>query len=232
MNTRAEAAKTNEMQRESFIRDMEKTILRIASKACGRFVTKSDDEWSIALFAFNKAIDSYSGEKGDYAAYSKVLIDRALIDYRRSEKRYDAEVLYSPEVLEGEDYGAVYEALSRESAEKEEKKAAGSNIKGEIDEINDGLRKYGFSFYDVAKYSPKTDKTKEECGKAISYILSNEELKKSVIGAGKVPIKPINAATGVSSFLMDRHRKYIIMAVVILNGDYPMLADYLKYIKR
>ena len=88
MNKKAVAAKNDLRLRENFIRDSEQTILRIASKTCNKFITRSDDEWSVALFAFNKAIDSYSEEAGDFLPYSSVVIKRALIDYYRSEKRY------------------------------------------------------------------------------------------------------------------------------------------------
>ncbi len=74
MNNQAVAAKSSEVKREIFIKDMERTILKIASRMTGRFITKSDDEWSIALFAFNKAIDTYSEDKGDYMALSLIHI--------------------------------------------------------------------------------------------------------------------------------------------------------------
>ena len=48
MNERALQAKSDGSKREEFIRDNEQTILRIASKATGRYITRSDDEWSVA----------------------------------------------------------------------------------------------------------------------------------------------------------------------------------------
>lgn len=232
MNNQAVAAKSSEVKREIFIKDMERTILKIASRMTGRFITKSDDEWSIALFAFNKAIDTYSEDKGDYMAYSKVLINNALIDYKRSESRHNAEVLYDPEVLEGEDSGPIYEILTRESTVQEEKQLVNTDLKDEIEEINARLRTYGFSFFDIAGASPKSSKTRTECGRAILHIADNKELLVDVLERGKLPLKQMCGELGISRFMMDRHRKYILAGVIILSGEYPLISDYLKYIRK
>ena len=229
MNNLAVAAKTSEIKRETFIKDMERTILRFASGITGRFITKSDDEWSIALFAFNKAIDSYSEDKGDYIAYSKLLINRALVDYHRSESRHSAEILYDPEILEGEDAGPIYEMLLRESAVHEEKQLVNTDLKDEIEEINEQLRTYGFSFFDVAGASPKSSRTRTECGRIMFEIVNDNDMKESVLKTGKLPLKQLSSKLGVSRFMMDRHRRYILTGVIILSGEYPIIEGYLQY---
>jgi RNA polymerase sigma factor len=37
--------------------------------------------------------------------------------------------------------------------------------------------------------------------------------------------------SGVSRKTLDRYRKYIIMAALILSDDYPQIAEYLKFVK-
>ena len=46
-----------------------------------------------------------------------------------------------------------------------------------------------------------------------------------------LPVKALAAASGISRKTLDRYRKYIIMAVLVLDGDYPQLAEYLKFVK-
>ena len=236
MNDRAEAARSDMQLRENFIHDNEQTILKIASKVSGKYISRSDDEWSVALLAFNKAIDTYSKDKGDYNAYAGVLIKRALIDYFRSERKYDHEVPVSCEMLTGEgDYeenNEVLKAVSRESTDAQCNIDRGRNLKDEILEVNEILKGYGFSFRDLKECSPKAGKTKTECAKAITYILENEEALSTVIEFRRLPIKEITETTGLKNKLLDRYRRYIIMAVVILNGEYPLLADYLQYVRK
>ena len=58
---------------EDFIRLHEAFILKSASKASRRFVTKSDDEWSIALLGFTEAIEKYNPERGSFLSYAGML---------------------------------------------------------------------------------------------------------------------------------------------------------------
>ena len=54
-----------------------------------------------------------------------------------------------------------------------------------------------------------------------------ENLKKT----GKLPASEIRARGKADKKLMERHRKYLIAATVILSGDYPKLSEYLKDLK-
>ena len=236
MNDRAEAAKTNIQLKENFIRDSEQTILKIASKVSGKYITRSDDEWSVALLAFDKAIDTYSKDKGDFQSYAGVLVKRALIDHFRSGKRFQNEIPVSHEVLAGEgdpeENSEVHRAVSRDSSDEQDVLDREWNLKDEILEVNKILNGYGFSFRDLIKCSPKAKKTKTECARAITCILDNEEILSTVIEYRRLPIREITEETGVKNKLLDRYRRYIIMAVVILNGEYPLLADYLQYVRK
>ena len=236
MNERAAAAAGDEKLRDNFIRDSEQTILKIASKVTGKYITRSDDEWSVALLAYNKAIDGYSTDKGDFMSYAAVLIKRSLIDHYRSEKKYDHEIPVDGEMLTGEgDYseGAeVLSAVSREGIEENEKRSRQESLKDEILEVDGILKGYGFSFRDLKDCSPKTQKTKRECAKAITYILDHDNLLETVLEYRRLPISELTEGAGVKSKLLDRYRRYLIMAIVILNGEYPLLADYLQYVRK
>ena len=48
----------------------------------------------------------------------------------------------------------------------------------------------------------------------------------------KLPIRALASGSGVSRKVLDRYRKYIIMAVLILNGEYPKLSEYLKFVRK
>ena len=236
MNQRAVAAREDDRLRENFIRDNEQTILRIASRVTGKYITGSDDEWSVALLAFNKAIDSYSPDKGDYTAYAGVVIKRALIDYYRSEKKYAPEQPTGDELMTGESdsdpNSEVLRAVARDSADRTKRMDESRSLREEILEVNLRLKEYGFSFRDLQECSPKAGKTKKECARAITYILDHEEPLSSVIEYHRLPIKEIAESAGIKTKLLDRYRRYIIMAVIILNGEYPLLADYLQYVRK
>ena len=131
-----------------------------------------------------------------------------------------------------EENADVLKAVSRDSTQASRQADRSSSLKDEILEVNERLKKYGFSFRDLKDNSPKAEKTKRECAGAITYILDNKDVLDAVIADGRIPIKGITVATGVNKKLLDRYRRYIIMAVVILNGEYPLLADYLQYVRK
>ena len=231
MNRLAMAATSDERKREELIRGHEQTILRTASSACHRYVNKSDDEWSIALCAFSKAVDVYTAEKGDFLPFAQMLIKRDLIDYYRSQKNTLREVIVAPHVLEGggepeEDPSGVYLAVVKNSQE-----ASDRSLRDEILAANELLSDYGFRFFDLTECSPQQDKTRKECAVAIRFMLTDSTLFAALEKTRKLPIKALAAASGVSRKTLDRYRKYIIMAVLILDGDYPQLAEYLKFVK-
>ena len=45
-------------------------------------------------------------------------------------------------------------------------------------------------------------------------------------------ISEIVRKTGIKKKILERHRKYIIAAAEILNGEYPLLAEYMNYIRK
>lgn len=231
MNRLAMAATSDERKREELIRGHEQTILRTASSACHRYVNKSDDERSIALCAFSKAVDVYTAEKGDFLPFAQMLIKRDLIDYYRSQKNTLREVTVAPHVLEGggepeEDPSGVYLAVVKNSQE-----ASDRSLRDEILAANELLSDYGFRFFDLTECSPQQDKTRKECAVAIRFMLTDSTLFAALEKTRKLPIKALAAVSGVSRKTLDRYRKYIIMAVLILDGDYPQLAEYLKFVK-
>lgn len=235
INALALAAKDNDAIREELILQQEKFILRTASLASFRFVTKSDDEWSIALYAFSDSIDHYSAERGNFLPFARMLIRRSLIDWHRSNASYQNEITVSPFVLEGQcgeeaddTEKAVCMAVNRQSMRQSE----GGSLQDEIIAANQALELYGFRFFDLTECSPKQDRTKEQCAEVIRYVIARPELVRELEWSRKLPVQAIVKGSGVSRKLIDRYRKYLIMAVVILCGDYPHLAEYLKFVRR
>lgn len=231
INQMALCAAANERRREELIRTQEQTIMRTASSVCRRYVSRSDDEWSVALCAFSKAVDVYDEAKGDFLPFAQMLIRRDLIDYFRSQKNTLREISVAPHVLEGggepeEDTEGVYLAVIKNSRE-----VGDHSLRDEIAAANALLKDYGFRFFDLTECSPQQEKTRKECAKAIRTVLTDFAMFSALTKSRKLPIKALSAASGVSRKTLDRYRKYIIMAVLILDGDYPQLAEYLKFVR-
>ena len=87
---------------EDFIAQNRQFILRCASKCTRRYVTCSDDAWSVALMAFSEAISLYQADKGSFLPFAELVIRRRLTDFVRSEGRHYEELSVNPSVFEGQ----------------------------------------------------------------------------------------------------------------------------------
>lgn len=225
-------AKYDQDQLENLIRKYEFFILKSASKVTGRYITKSDDEWSIALLAFTQSIQSYELTKGSFLTFSTLVIKRRLIDYIRSQGKYIPEVSVDPVLFdtEPEEDEMTNTAVRLAVADQVSKQEQG-NIKLEIITVNSVFSEYGFSFYDLTSCSPQAKKTKAACAKIINYMLNQPLLTTELKSSKLLPIKIIEKNAKIPRKIIERHRKYIIAAIEILSGEYPYLAEYLRYIR-
>lgn len=222
-------AAENEQAFEQLARESELFILRCASSVCRRYITKSDDEWSIALMAFHQAVQDYSADRGSFSSFSELVIRRRLTDYQRSQMRRQPEILVSPSVFSGE----AEEGGSILQQEVLEKTAVSSDhtIVLEIEAANQIFAVYGFSFFDLTSCSPKAGKTRKACASAVSWLLNEPELLSDIKLSHYLPVKKIENSVRVPRKILERHRKYIIAAVEILSGDFPCLAEYMRWIR-
>lgn len=214
---------------EKLIIENEFFIIRTTSKTTNKYISKSDDEWSIALNAFNEAVNSYNMEKGSFYSFAELVIKRRIIDYLRKESKRSSEILVDSYEFQGNDE-EENTTIKKEVITKMSH-SNNDDIKLEIEAVTEQLKTYGFSFYDLIDVSPKAEKTKAACKKVVVYILKNEILHKEIIEKKKLPIKIIEKNLKVPRKILERHRKYIIAAVVIISGDYPNLAEYMSFIR-
>lgn len=70
------------------------------------------------------------------------------------------------------------------------------------------------------------------CAKAVNWMLALAERVLMMRKKRSLPVVAISKALEIARKIIERHRRYIIAATEILDGDYPHLAEYLDYIKR
>lgn len=233
------AAKQDEDRFTDLVTREKSWILRCASEASHRYVTDSDDAWSVALMAFHEAVQSYDGKKGSFKALASVVIKRRVVDHLRSEGRHKAEITVIPGAfngeLEEEDASGVNLAVQRQVADssmEDSPEDRAERTREEIEAVQAILKTYGFSFFDLTECSPKAEKTKKSCGQAIRTLLASAVLLALMRLKRLLPIKELSTESGVVRKILERHRKYIIAAAEILDGDFPILASYMDSIRK
>lgn len=225
------SAREDERQLELLISEHEGLILKVASQVSGRYITRADDEWSIALQGFVQAVENYRPGPGEFAGFACMVIRRRLVDYQRSQEKYRRETPHAPEDFtgaqeEGSQGAAGYEIAAKTAVRYE------NDIALEIDAISEVFAGYGFTFLDLGDCSPKSARTRKQCAAAAAYLLNHPVLTGEMRASGQLPLKLIEKNTRVPRKLLERHRRYIIAAVEIISGDYPLLAEYMQGVRK
>ncbi len=229
-NEQAAEAARSRRAREAFLEEHQDHILRLAAKITRSSLTKSDDEWAVAMFAVSQALDSWNSERGDFWPYAAVVMQSRLTDLHRKNARSDAEISVRPEAFDGDvddmdpDLGTQMEVREHAGVEVD------TRLRDEIFALQEELDGYGISFFELAECSPKAEKTRKSCADLIRAMFTpppplTGDMKKS----RRLPISALLLRTGLPKKILERHRKYLVAGTLILDGDYPGLADYMKY---
>lgn len=231
INSKAARAAQDDSYINQFIAENKNFILGCAGKQAGRYISESDDEFSVAMYAFFTAITRYNTEQGDFLPFAGLVIKRRLTDYYRTQQRFSNEHSVSPDVFSGntDDEGEVppihYEVAGK-LTENPVVTAA-----DEIHTANEIFSRFGFSFMELSEVSPKAHKTKRQCAQAVRAIIASPVILETLRTTHKLPIKALSSQSSVPVKVLERHRKYIIAAAIILTGNFPVLAEYMKYIR-
>ncbi|WP_026517811.1 sigma factor [Butyrivibrio sp. MC2021] len=223
----------------AFIKNNSKFIKQCAYKSVHKYVSDSDDEYAVALSAFHEAVRSFDETKGAFSSFAQIVIKRRLLDHMEKEYRHRAEISVEPYMMEGELNEDEDNPLAFELKEKTASLSAESNysvqssvtVKDEIDALSQILETYGFGFSDLVECSPTAQKTRTACAQAINTLIGDPELMSSFRRTKTLPMKDLSCKTNISRKILDRHRRYIIAAVEIISGDYPLLTEYMKFVK-
>ena len=214
-----------DQQTEKLFYENEFFILRTARIVTGRAVTKSDDEWSVALSAFWEAVKTHDPRKGALQAYASVVIRHRLIDHARRVKARERELAVEPAVFGGDVETVsigVQRAVERSMIQEEPETV----LAEEIDELAELLQRYNIDFFDLPRCCPKAKKTRGVCLKAARFVCRVAELLARLRRTLKLPAREMETGVPIARKLLEQFRKYIITSVEIEAGDFPGLQGY------
>lgn len=215
--------------RNQLITDYQPLIAKMTSRFCKRYIDPAqDDEYSIALMAFNEAINQYSQEAGGtFFGFAETVIRRRLIDHLRRENRHRQNVPYSSFDVEDEDQAMMNPVEIHRSIEQYEQEKLRLDRQYEIGEFSEKLQTFGISFRELTDVSPKHRDSRETMINIGKQLAANEAWMSYVLEKKMLPIKELSEVFPVSRKTLERNRKYLIAIALIAYGTYPHLQDYL-----
>lgn len=200
-------AKTDSQLRDSFIKEHIPFIIYTTSSAIGRYISIENDEaFSIALEAFNAAIDTFKPDQSKFETYATTVIKNKLIDHHRSQKKH-----YGHEVLD-EDLPAPMKD---------------DDLRLEIVELSHQLKKFNLSFDDLVEISPRHNDTRI---RAIGVGMEVSKLKRimeEIYRTFKLPVGEILKVVKSTRRFVYLHRQYILTVAIIFNEDFSTLQSWI-----
>lgn len=217
--------------RNQFITDYQPYVAKVTSRFCKRYIDPSrDDEFAIALSAFNEAISQYSHETGrPFLGFAEMVIRRRLIDFIRKEQRFLQQVPYSSFDMEDEEENLMNPVEIHQAIKEYELQKDMEDRKSEIMELNRVLQDFGISFSELVEASPKHADSRENLMGIGMMLAKDIGLMRLLLGKRMLPIKEMLEITGFSRKTLERNRKYIIAVALIYNGPFPFLRDYMRF---
>jgi RNA polymerase sigma factor len=202
--------------RNQFITDYQPYVAKVTSRFCKRYIDPArDDEFSIALVAFNEAVNQFSSSAGrSFLSFAETVIRRRLIDYVRKEQRFAQNVPYSSFDAYDDEDNIVNPVEIHQAIEQFEKQKGMEERQSEITDLSGVLSEFDIRFADLVEMSPKHSDSRQML-MAIGFMLAQDSLKE------------LMEIAGVSRKTLERNRKFIIAVALIINGPYPYLREYL-----
>lgn len=199
---------------------------KTASQVCKRFIDDHDDEYSIALSAFNEAVQKFDQtNNASFLTFAHMVIRRRVIDFIRKENRRDEISHDFMPAAEPESHNGLADhaaSVAYDTSQQNQKR------REEIALYEEMLREFGLSFQVLVKVSPAHQDARVTSIQIAQLVAETDEYKQYLVEKKKLPIKEIEKLVKVSRKTIERNRKYIIAMALLQMSDLHFLKDYLK----
>ena len=224
-------SKSNNELREKIILEYKPFIRAVTKKTFNRYMDYAhDDELSIALIAFNEAIDSYQPEKGHFLPFSAWVIKRRLIDYIRKNKTDYTTI--SIDQVESSENNIQISSIDHLAVLEYKESVISEFRRYEIQEYIKMLQQYNITLEEMYKTSPKHNQTKKIITKTMSYILSKENIISDIKEKKILPLKHLAKELEIPRKTLERARKYIMGVLLLRTEDFTYLNGFIRWEKK
>jgi RNA polymerase sigma factor len=222
-------AKKDSKAADKLIEDYLPFIRSEATKYLNRPPTDSDDEMSIAMFAFFEAIRNYSHLKGPFLQYASLQIRHRLIDQSRKDKRHQGQISLDAPLSGDTDDLTVGDTLQDQENPYEDMEIREAT-RQEIAHLTTQMEEFGVSLTDVADNSPQQRRTLAACQKAVRYARNHPALLEDFLRTKKIPLTKLAEEAGVEKKTLERHRRYLVAVLLICTNGYEILRGHIMQV--
>lgn len=177
----------------------------------GAKIDRNDYEFSIAMSAFNEAIDKYNEKSGTFIYFASLVIKSRVLDYLKTESKHTSNYsLYEKDALN----------VETESSEP-------TNLKMELINLREVLKRFKLDLEDIADESPSHKSVREEIKELAKQIANEKEVVEYIYEKKRLPYAKLTAKFNTSKKILKYHRKFIIFIILILTEKCDDVSAYL-----
>ena len=200
-------AREDDALREAFIKQHFPFIIHTTSSIVGRYIAiENDEEFSVALEAFNIAIDLYDASMSKFETYATTVIKNKLIDYHRKQRKH---------------YGQ--EELSEDITAPEND----DTLRVEIADLSQKLKAFGMSFSDLIRLSPKHQDTRKNAIRVGVTSSKHKNIVEALYQSRKLPVALILKVVETTRRFVYAHSRYITSVMVIFTEELNSLQTWI-----
>lgn len=203
----------NDDKRNTIIDQYTPFIIKATSDVLKRYIeVENDEEFMVALEAFNEAINRYKKDKGTFLTFAKVVIRSRIMDYLKG-KRIDVDE--DKDVNEKESYESVEDQVS---------------LNFEIKRFKKILKAYNLTFDLLTENNPTHKKTRCRCFLIARKVAENQSLINWIKEKKRLPITKLSRELNISKRVIKYSKEYILSLTLVYTNDLEELKDYINYI--
>ncbi len=207
--------------KEKFIEDYKPFILNCISKYLNKYIeVENNEEFSIGLIAFNQALDSFDKTKNPhFLSFAELVINRRLKNYVDSQKKSISEFPFT--YFEVDEQDKIENKIVENSVVLHFDRF---EVREEIFVFNQKLNKFKITLNDLIKKTPKHRDSRQLLIKIARIIADDDVMYKKLENKMCIPAVDVLKRIKVNPKTLERNRKYIIAACIVMRSD----LDYIK----
>ena len=193
--------------RNQFIHDYTPFVIKHVSEIKHAYVcVRNDDEFSIALIAFNEAIDRYEISKGHFLSFARIVIESRLKNYWEKEKHHQHDDISNVEVAAPSD----------------------EDLRLELIAYGIELSYFGLSFEDLSNHMPKHTDTKEAALNIAQEIALNAFIMTQVYIKKSLPVTLVSKSLKIGLKMIKNNKIFILGTSIIFYKKFDKIENWLK----
>lgn len=209
--------------REQFIADHLPFIKRIVRRATHSYFVEHEDEFSIALTAYNQAIDHYQvGGDVPFEPYARLLIKNRLLDWFRRQSRISHEVVMSE--TDTDDGIPLEERLADPQSVDVQQKI---ECEEAMVQLQAQLQQFGLSLPALVAKFPRHQDSRLLCVRLARRLSEDTILYDQLVRTHRLPGAELSRQCAIPLKTIEKNRASIIFLTQLMHSELQTIRTYL-----